>query len=158
MVPSFNTVLSYNTLRLRQNDRRFSDIFKCIFLNENVRISNTIWLKFITKGSIQNNTALVQIMAWCRTGHYLNQWWLVYWYMYPSLSLNEFRVGDRQTKEHSIRLPCGVFWGKKWSCYKQIKKFNCITLITKTGCSAVIWLQITIIHRTVIRPTACTVV
>ena len=26
------------------------------------------------------------------TSHYLNQWWLVYWHMYVSLSQNEFRV------------------------------------------------------------------
>ena len=39
--------------------------FQCIFLNENVWVLNTIWLKFVLKGSIDNNTALVQIMA-CR--------------------------------------------------------------------------------------------
>ena len=38
-----------NTLRLRQNGCHFpDDIFKCIFVNENVRISITIWLKFVT--------------------------------------------------------------------------------------------------------------
>ena len=35
------------------------DIFKCIFLNENVQISNTISLKFGPKGPIDNNPALV---------------------------------------------------------------------------------------------------
>ena len=58
-----------NILRPRKNGQHFSDnIFKCIFLNENVWISNTIWLKFVPKGPIDNNTALVQIMAWRRTG------------------------------------------------------------------------------------------
>ena len=33
--------------------------------------------------------ALVQIMAWHRPGHYLNQWWLIYWCIYVSLGLNE---------------------------------------------------------------------
>ena len=48
-----------NTLRLRQNSRNFSDnIFKCIFLKE-----NTIWLKFVPEGPIDNNSTLVQIMA-----------------------------------------------------------------------------------------------
>ena len=57
------------TLRQRQNGRHFpDDIFKCIFLNEKDWISNTIWLKFVNKGPINNNTALVQIMACCRTG------------------------------------------------------------------------------------------
>ena len=58
-----------NTLRPRQNGRRFADdIFKCIFLNENVWISNKISLKFVPKGLINNIPALVQIMAWRRSG------------------------------------------------------------------------------------------
>ena len=58
-----------NTLRPRQNGRRFADdTFKRIFLNEDVRISIKISLKFVPKGSINNNPALVQIMAWCRLG------------------------------------------------------------------------------------------
>ena len=31
-------------------------------------VSNTIWLEFFMKGPFNNNTALVQIMAWRRTG------------------------------------------------------------------------------------------
>ena len=59
----------FNTLRPRQNCRYFADdIFKCIFLNENVWISLKISLKFIPKGSINNIPALVQIMAWRRPG------------------------------------------------------------------------------------------
>ena len=58
-----------NTLRPRQNGRRFpDDIFKYIFLNENVLISLKISLKFIPKVRINNIPALVQIMAWCRPG------------------------------------------------------------------------------------------
>ena len=53
-----------NTLGPRQNGRRFSDdTFKRIFVNENVRILFEISLKFVPKGSINNNPALVQIMA-----------------------------------------------------------------------------------------------
>ena len=44
------------------------NIFKCIFLPENVRISNEISLKFVPKGSIDNKLALFQVMAWCRIG------------------------------------------------------------------------------------------
>ena len=40
------------------------DIFKCIFLNENVWISIKISLKFVPKGPIDNKPALVQVMAW----------------------------------------------------------------------------------------------
>ena len=59
-----------NKLRLRQNDQHLPDnIFKCIFLNNNVWISNTIWLNFVPKGPIGKNTALVQIMAWHRPGN-----------------------------------------------------------------------------------------
>ena len=58
-----------NTLRPRQNGRYFpDDIFKCIFLNENVRIPFEISLKIVPKGSINNSPALVQIMAWRRSG------------------------------------------------------------------------------------------
>ena len=58
-----------NTLRPRQNGRRFADdTFKCNFLNENVRISIEISLKFVPKGPINNIPALVQIMAWRRSG------------------------------------------------------------------------------------------
>ena len=44
------------------------DIFKCIFLTENVIISIKISLKFVPKGSINNIPTLVQIMAWRRPG------------------------------------------------------------------------------------------
>ena len=61
--------LSINTLRPRQNGRRFpDDTFKCIFLNENARISIKISMKFVPKGPINNIPALVQIMAWRRPG------------------------------------------------------------------------------------------
>ena len=58
-----------NILRPRQNGCRFADdTFKRIFWNENVRTSIKISLKFVPKGPINNNPALVQIMAWCRSG------------------------------------------------------------------------------------------
>ena len=59
----------FNTLRPRQNGRHFADDnYKHIFLNENVRISIIISLKFVPKGPINNIPALVQIMAWRRPG------------------------------------------------------------------------------------------
>ena len=42
--------------------------FKLIFVNENVRISIKISLKFVSWGPINNIPALVQIMAWRRPG------------------------------------------------------------------------------------------
>ena len=58
-----------NTLRPRQNVRRFADdTFERIFSNENVRISIKISLRFVPKGQINNIPALVQIMGWRRSG------------------------------------------------------------------------------------------
>ena len=67
--PFYSGLVGINTLRPRQNGRRFADdTFKRIFLNENVRISIEISLKFVPKGPINNIPALVQIMAWRRSG------------------------------------------------------------------------------------------
>ena len=59
----------FKTLRSRQNGRRFpDDIFKCIFLNENLWISLQISPKFVLNVRINNIPALVRIMAWRRLG------------------------------------------------------------------------------------------
>ena len=61
--------LKLNSLRPRQNGSQYpDDIFKCIFLTENVIISIKISLQFVPKGSINNIPTLVQIMAWRRPG------------------------------------------------------------------------------------------
>ena len=58
-----------NTLRSRQYDRRFADdIFKCIFLNEDIWISINISMKFVPKDPIDNIPILFQTMAWRRPG------------------------------------------------------------------------------------------
>ena len=63
------SLLRVNTLSPRQNGRHFADdIFKWVFLNENVWFSIKISLKFVHKVPINNFPALVQIMAWRRTG------------------------------------------------------------------------------------------
>ena len=90
-----------NTLRPRQNGCHFADnIFKCIFLNENVRISLKISLGFVRKVWINNIPALVQIMAWClpgdMTSHYLDQWWLVYWCIYIT---RQYRTGAKHSQQ-----------------------------------------------------------
>ena len=59
----------FNTLRPRQNGCHFADdVFKCIFLNENVWILLKISLKFVPKGPINIIPSLVQVMAWRRPG------------------------------------------------------------------------------------------
>ena len=76
---------SISTLRQRQNGRHFSDdIFKCVFLNENVWIVIKIPLKFVPNGPIH------YVQHCCRywlgidkvISHYLKQWWFVYWRLY----------------------------------------------------------------------------
>ena len=62
-------ITNVNTLRPRQHGRRYpDDIFKCIFLNENICIPINISLNFVPKGQIKNIPPLVQIMAWRRPG------------------------------------------------------------------------------------------
>ena len=84
---------SLNTLRPRQNGRHFADdTFKRIFLNQNVRNSIDISLKFVPKGRIHNITSLVQIMAWRRPGDKpLSKPMMVRlpMHIYASLGLNE---------------------------------------------------------------------
>ena len=58
-----------NTLRPGPNGRHFADnIFKSIFLNENIWISLKIALKLVPEVRINNIPALFQIMAWRRSG------------------------------------------------------------------------------------------
>ena len=62
---SFPSEALLNTLRPRQDGRHFADdIFKSNFLTEDMWIVLDISLKYISKGSINNIPALVQIMAW----------------------------------------------------------------------------------------------
>ena len=64
-----NSKLYFNTLRPKQNGRHFADdVFKYVFLNENIWISINISLKFFSNGPVNNIPALVQIMAWRRPG------------------------------------------------------------------------------------------
>ena len=66
------TTARFNPLRPRQNGRHSADdTLNRIFLNENIRISIKISLKFIPNGSINNNPALVQILTWRRSGNKL---------------------------------------------------------------------------------------
>ena len=53
----------------KKGRRHFADdMFKCIFLNENVWILINIALKFVPKDQINNIPALVQIKAWRQPG------------------------------------------------------------------------------------------
>ena len=68
---TLNSVIIHTiiTLRPRQNGRHFpDDIFKRILLNEKVKTLLRISMKFVPGGPINNIPALIQIMAWRRTG------------------------------------------------------------------------------------------
>ena len=59
----------FNTLRPWLNDLHFADdIFKCIFLNENHFVFICISRKYVPMDPIVNMSALVQMMAWRRSG------------------------------------------------------------------------------------------
>ena len=69
VVHSLKRMNWFNTLRPTQNGRHFADdMLKCLFLNENDWISIEISLRFVPNGSINNNPALFQIMAWRHPG------------------------------------------------------------------------------------------
>ena len=58
-----------NTLGPRQDGSHFADdIFTCIFFIENCCILIKFSLKYVRRGPIDNNPALVQIVAWRRSG------------------------------------------------------------------------------------------
>ena len=85
----------FNILRPRKNGRHFADdTFKRIFLNQNVRNSIDILLKFVPKGRIHNIRSFVKIMAWRRPGDKpLSESMMVRFPMlYASLGLNELKV------------------------------------------------------------------
>ena len=51
---------------LKQNGGNLADvIFNCIFINENSCILNKISLKYVRKGSVDNGSSLVKVVAWC---------------------------------------------------------------------------------------------
>ena len=68
-------VCEFNTLRPRQNGRHFTAYtFKCVFLNENMRISINISLKFVLKGPIDIILSLAptsrQAISWTNDGKF----------------------------------------------------------------------------------------
>ena len=66
-VSRHNSIIT--TLLPRQSGPYFhDDIFKCVFLNENVWISIENSPNFVAEGPINNITVLFQIMAWRLTG------------------------------------------------------------------------------------------
>ena len=62
--------MSFNSSPPEQNGHHFTDhIFKCIFIKEKFCVSIQILLKFVLEGTIDNNSASVQVMAGRRAGN-----------------------------------------------------------------------------------------
>ena len=107
-----------NTLRPRQEAAIFQTTFSNDFLNENIYLSIEISFRFVPRSPVNNTPALVQIMAW--PSHYLNQWWLVYWCIYPSLGLNELTLIPAWINNH---MP-----SKVWDEVSKLQQLQCWSL------------------------------
>ena len=93
-----------NTLRTRQNGCHFTDdIFKCIFLNENVWISIKISLKFVPKVPINNIPALVQRRIYSSLG--LNE--LTHWPLEDVAVILKYTFQNHYM-EHSLGTHCEI--------------------------------------------------
>ena len=80
-----------------------NDIFKCIFLNENIRISIKISLKFVPNAPIDNMPSLVQIMAWRQSGDKsLSETMMVSLHIYASLDINELKPQQHGINRHNF--------------------------------------------------------
>ena len=96
-----------NTLRSKQNDRHFADdIFKYIFLNEDIWISIDISLNFVPNGHFNNIPAMVQCLAPTR-------WQAIIW------------TNDGKFTEAYMRHSASMSWSKvfvwfMWFIYPQI--------------------------------------
>ena len=69
---------TFSTMRPEQHGHHFADVtFKCIIFYENSWIFIGIPLTCVCEVLIDDESTLVQVMAWCRqaTSHYLNQCW-----------------------------------------------------------------------------------
>ena len=126
----------FNTLGPRQNGRHLvDDLFKCIFVNENVLIWIKISLKFVPKVTINNIPALVKIMAWS---------WLYCRRIYASLGLDELRkfenickqgvilyqslcVKPNKSVNHQLR---GHTWNMALIEFIWVRSRNCVCLVT----------------------------
>ena len=105
-----------------KNGRHFTDdTFKCNISSwENVRIWTEISLNFVPKCLINNIPAL-------------NRWWLVYWRIYASLSLNEFmKVGCILLSMRSIIIHKPGEW-------REARVGSCFTVIAQRWTVSILW-------------------
>ena len=108
-----------NTLRQTQNDQHYpEDIFKCILLNENIWIWNTISLICFLR------VHLTMIQHWFRwwlgtkqaTGHYLNKYW-------PRLIMHICVIQLQRVNAFAV----SVYLYSWWHCMKIFRiLFKCL--------------------------------
>ena len=109
------------------------DNFKCIFLNENDRISIWISLKFVLRSPFGNKPALVQVMAWRRTGDkplpelILTQFTDIY----AALGWDELSLRGNSSHRCEMVVPVRTSWlCDIWPCYEQRDLYLCTACLS----------------------------
>ena len=94
----------------KQYCRRFPDIIKCIFFNENLFSLIIFSLKLIPNGPVDNESELVQMMAWCRQplSHYLTK------YRPTSMSCYDMMTSSNGNIFRVTRPLWGEYTGHMW--------------------------------------------
>ena len=112
------------------NGQHFTeDMFKHIFLNENLCILIKISLKFVPKGPIDNKSALVQVMAWRRTGNKL-----LPEPMLPSSPMHICSTwGDKLMDKQWV-----VFRRYNWVYYKTQLSYTMTNASTRCRCNSIL--------------------
>ena len=143
---------AFNTLRPRQNGRHFADdIFKYIFLNENVWISIKISLKFVSKGPIDDIPALVQIMAWRRPGDKpLSEPMMVSLPTHFCVTRPQWVKRTAWSTSVSQMRPCAGRQSIKTLCHPQ--KVACALVRSEVGTTAILATKIAWWHGNADRP------
>ena len=94
----------FNTVRPEWTCRHFADdIFEFTFLTEHLYISIKISLT-LAKGSIDNTTALVHVMTWCRTHDNLSHGQIWWW---PS-SMQPYNITRQQWMKVLLQILCYI--------------------------------------------------
>ena len=139
-----HTNLSINKLRLRQNGHHIAnDIFKCIFMNENVRILIEFSLKFVPVGLITNIPALGLIMAWRWPGNNpLSESMMVRLPTHICVTrpqwVNDSRATSKQIKTHlhiwDILHVIHKLWPLLFQYNNKISIIQSLDFLSMTGC------------------------
>ena len=126
-------------------------------MNENVRISINISLKFVPKGLINNIPALVKIMAWRRSGdkplsepmmvnlltHICVTWpqWVNPWHVFIDLT---YKMSATPPRGQWIKSQ----WESCWQCHTSTENIMhkiCNTLLFVFECFWLLWSYITFV-------------